>query len=60
MHVSGERCTSSRAVDESNGSRGRGGEERQGKGDHGHGDDDDNVLLTDHGENEALGENTCL
>ena len=58
MHVSGEGCTSSGAVDESDGSRGRGSEERQGKGDHGHADD--NVLLTDQGEKEALAENTCL
>ena len=39
----GEGCTSSGAVDESDGSRGRGGEEREGKGDQAHDAYDDDV-----------------
>ena len=39
----GEGCTSSGAVDESDGSRGRGGEEREGKGDLAHDAYDDDV-----------------
>ena len=37
----GERCASARAVDESDGSRGRGCEERQSKGGRAHDDHDD-------------------
>ena len=37
----GERCASAWAVDEGDGSRGRGGEERQSKGGRAHDDDDE-------------------
>ena len=47
IHVQpGEGRASSGAVDASDGSRGRGGEERQGKGDHHHHDDYDVMTMT--------------